>query len=371
MCSTAIESISYNLSITEEASRVGETRNGRQFFIGLKIWSKTIVNSYQLFEQSITFICNRTVDRIQTLTNMKEKEDLFLNIISYFNKDQEEKLREYLRKLSIIGKEEFFNNLVEEGIFIHIPPLWEEEFLFDKLIKLYEEHDWIEQYDVYVNRFGRKIKMMKKLIVGDMYVMKLMQTAKKGFSARSTGTLSRKGLPEKSNKAKTHQELYSKTPIRIGIDENLNTNIGVPTELIAQLHLFYRSSVIGRRDLGKNLMTRLNPIKDFKYKANFKNRNIEILSVFLKSMGLGIEFNNDLFDIKINTGHLEGKFYNGKFFLTDNKKFEDIKRRIDITNEYKENKVFVGTKRDFEKLIDDEIEKRKFNEGKFVIDIKI
>jgi len=368
MCSTTIESIGYNLFITEEASRVGETPNGRQFFIGLKIWSKTIVNSYQLFESSITFICNRTIERIQTLNNMKEKEELFLNIISYFNKEQEEKLREYLRKLSIIGKEEFFNNLVEEGIFIHIPPLWENsEFLFDKLIKLYEEHDWIEQYDVYVNRFGRKIKMMKKLVVGDMYVMKLMQTAKKGFSARSTGSLSRKGLPEKSNKAKTHQELYSKTPIRIGIDENLNTNIGVPTELIAQLHLFYRSSVVGRRDLGENLLTRLNPIKDFKYKPNFKNRNIEILEAFLKSMGLEIEFNNQLFDIEINTSFLEGKFYDGKLFISTNQEFKDIKRRIDITNEYKENKVFVGTNKEFEKLIDEEVRKRKM----FTIDIKI
>jgi len=337
----------------------------------MKIWSKTIVNSYQLFEQSITFICNRTVERIQTMTDIKEKEDLFLNIISYFNKDQEEKLRQYLKRLSVISKEEFFNNLVEEGVFIHIPPLWEEEFLFDKLIQLYEEHDWIEQYDVYTNRFGRKIKMMKKLVVGDMYVMKLMQTAKKGFSARSTGTLSRKGLPEKSNKAKTHQELYSKTPIRIGIDENLNTNIGVPTELIAQLHLFYRSSVIGRRNLGENLMTRLNPIKDFKYKPNFKNRNIEILGAFLKSMGLKIEFNNELFDIDINTGFLEGKFYDGKFFISNNEEFKDIKRRIDIINEYKENKVFVGTTKDFEKLLDEEVERRRIKEEMFVIDIKV
>lgn len=174
------------------------------------------LNSQQLNEQSITFVCDRTTERMVTFDNRQDKEDLMLDIIGRFNKKQAIAIRNYMDKLSESQRDMFIQNTIDEGIYIHNPPLWEDETMFAILRNIYKDHPWIKPYKVYVKRFGRVIPIMKDLVVGSMYVMKLKQTSKKGFSVRSTGSLSRKGLPEKNDKAKTHQDLFSKTPIRFG-----------------------------------------------------------------------------------------------------------------------------------------------------------
>jgi hypothetical protein len=329
------------------------------------------LNSQQLFEQSITFISNRVRERIVTLETMKEKEELLLRMVWYFNKEQEKKLKKYLGTLSGLEKGIFFKSIEDDGIFIHIPPLWEKEPLFDRIRDLYKEFDWIKRYDVFVNKFGRKIKILKPLVVGDMYVIKLKQTSKKGFSVRSTGSLSKKGIPEKSNKAKTHQELYSKTPIRIGDQENVNSAIGVPTDIIAQLHLFYRSSVIGRRDLGEKLATSIKEIPDFSYSPEFTNRNVEILQAYLKAMGVKIVFSDENMNINIYTDELKDYDVGEKMYICTQEEVEELMREQNIRDEYNNNKVFIGTRKDFESQIKKEVDWSKRTQGKLVIDIEM
>jgi DNA-directed RNA polymerase beta subunit len=329
------------------------------------------LNSQQLFEQSITFIGNRVKERLVTLATMEEKEHLLLRMVWYFNKEQEKKLKKYLNGLSGLEKGMFFKSIEDQGIFIHIPPLWEKEPLFDRIRDLYKEFDWIKPYDVFVNKFGRKIKILKPLVVGDMYVIKLKQTSKKGFSVRSTGSLSKKGIPEKSNKAKTHQELYSKTPIRIGDQENVNSAIGVPTEIIAQLHLFYRSSVIGRRDIGEKLATSIKEIKDFEYSPEFTNRNVEILQAYLKAMGVRIVFSDQNMNINIYTDEMRDHDIGDKMYICTQEEYEELMREQNIRDEYKENTVFVGTPDEFEEQIKKDVEWSKRVDGKLVIDVNI
>lgn len=170
----------------------------------------------QIIELSINFICNRVVERLRTLKTLKEKEELFFDIIGRFSEDELKALKKYYKELKTKEKHEFFNDIDKNGIYIHMRPFWEKEPIFDVLTKIYKDYDWIKPIDVYVNRYGRKIKIMKPLIIGDLYMMKLKQSSKKGFSARSTGALSKRGVPEKSFKTKQHQDLYSNTPIRIG-----------------------------------------------------------------------------------------------------------------------------------------------------------
>lgn len=329
------------------------------------------LNSQQLFEQSITFIGNRVAERFRTMDSLEEKEQILLKIIWYFNKDQSDKLKQYLDRIDNREKEAFFAAIEKDGIYIHIPPLWEKEPLFDRIRDLYKEFDWIKPYDVYVNKWGRKIKILKPLIVGDMYVIKLKQTSKKGFSVRSTGSLSRKGTPEKSNKAKTHQELYSKTPIRIGDQENINSAIGVPPEVIAELHLFYRSSVIGRRSVGEKLATNVDELKDFKYAPEFSNRNVEILQAYLKAMGLKLEFGDDQMVIDIYTEEI-GEYHIGdQMYITTKEEAENIELEHGVRKKYEEDVVFVGTVDEFENRVKEDIEDVKLRKNSYVIDINL
>jgi DNA-directed RNA polymerase beta subunit len=327
------------------------------------------LNSQQLFEQSMTFISNRTRERLATLPTVEEKTTLLLRLLWYFNRRQEEEMKKYIKALNKKKKEEFFESVIRDGIYIHNPPLWESEPLFDRLRDLYKEFDWIKPYDVYVNKWGRLIKILKPLVVGDMYVLKLKQTSKKGFSVRSTGGLSKKGLPEKTNKAKTHQELYSKTPIRIGDQENINGAIGVDTEIIAKLHLFYRSSVIGRRDMGEALMTNLKELNTFNYSQEFTNRNIEILNAYLLYMGLKIVFSDDKFVVKINTDVVKTHMHDERMFLCTESEFEDMKIELDIRKKYTDEKILVGNVDDVEAIIVKEIEMARRKEKNFVVEI--
>lgn len=328
------------------------------------------LNSMQIFEQSINFICNLVKDKLMTLSTMKEKEELLFDIIERFNHVQCIKMKEYYKELSTSDKKKFFEDIYNNGIYIHMPPMWEAEPMFDKLSKIYSDYDWIKPIDVYVNRFGRKIKILKPLIVGDIYMMKLKQTSKKGFSARSTGALSKKGVPDKSYKTKNHQDLYSSTPIRIGDQENVNSVIGVPPDIIAKLHLFYRSSVHGRRDLGKRLTTRISTLDDFKYTSDFKNRNVEILQAYLKAMGVKIKFFGDEYKIDIELGDIKSfDDDTDKLFIGTNSEHEDYLLLNKIKKKYKNDVCFIGTREEYDDMIDKEFELEKTKRDKYYIEI--
>lgn len=328
------------------------------------------LNSFQIYELSINFICNRVVEKLKEYKTLKEKETLFFDIIKRLNDDEEKVLKIYYKNLSTKDKKEFFEDVDKHGIYIHMKPFWEKkESLFDVIRKIYADYDFIKPVDVYINKWGRKIKIMKPLIIGELYMIKLKQSSKKGFSARSTGSLSRRGVPDKSYKNKTHQDLYSSTPIRIGDQENINSLIGVPPEIVAKMHVFYRSSVIGRRDIGKQLATTIKTLKDFKSSNKFTNRNVEILQAYLKSMGVKIEFLDDMYDIPIYSDHLESFQTDTCYLISTRKEYEDITLKEKILKKYRDDVCFVGTTEEFEKLINDEFEDAKMRRDMYVIDI--
>lgn len=317
------------------------------------------LNSAQLYEHSINFICNTVVDRLKTLSTNKEREALLFDIIGRFNKTECDELKEYYNGLNRSDKKAFFEDIFKNGIYVHTPPLWEKEPIFNKLRKIYEDYDWIKPVDVYVRKFGRDIKIMKPMIIGELYIIKLKQNSKKNFSARSTGALSRKGLPDKSFKNKAHQDLYSSTPIRIGLQENYNSLIGVPADIISKLHMYYRSSQIGRQDLGKRLMKSIKPIKKMKPSTRIKNRNSEILEVYLKALGLRIEFLDDVEEIKINTDTIQDYETRDGIFIGTDDEYEDVALYEEVLDRYENESCFVGTNEEYEARLNRDFNKEK------------
>lgn len=250
------------------------------------------LNSQQIFEQSITFITSRTVERMDELVKenkTQEALDLMVKMTNYFNDVEAAKLEDFIEGLSEADKLQFAYEIMDNGINIHIPPMLWEKSLYDIIKVIYEENPWIEPYDVYIKKFGRYIRMVNRLYVGSMYIMKLKQSAKKGLSVRSTGHISHRGLPEKTKRS--HRELYSKTPIRIGGDENNNMNIGVDSEIINTLHMYYRSSVHGRQLLAQILGTKIEDVDAEDLQDDIiSNRNVEILNAYNKILGVKMVF---------------------------------------------------------------------------------
>lgn len=154
------------------------------------------------------------------------------------------------------------------------------------------------------------------------------------------------------------------------MQENINSLIGVPPEIVAKMHVFYRSSVIGRRDIGKQLATTIKTLKDFKTSNRFTNRNVEILQAYLKSMGVKIEFLDDMYDIPIYSDHLESFETDTCYLISTRKEYEDITLKEKILKKYRDDVCFVGTDEEFEKLVDTEFEDAKMRRDMYVIDIK-
>ena len=305
------------------------------------------LNLFQLIEQSINFITDNVAEKMKTMKSNSEREKLLFDIIGRFNHKQSVALKEFYDNLDKKQKKAFYEQIYDNGIYIHIPPFWEDKAMFDTLSEIYDDYPWIQPYRVFINKFGRTIPMMNKMVVSEMYVMKLKQTAHKGFSVRATGSISKKGVPEKSDNAKKNKTAFKDTPVKLGIDENLNLMICSEAREIAKLHMFYRNSVKGRKDLGKALMTNMDTIEDFKLDNDIKNRNVEILQAYFKAMGLKLEFGKDALEIEINNGQINDEIVGDKLVIGDLDEINEEKIKFEAKRRLDED-LFIGSIDDYD-----------------------
>ncbi|MDE7089322.1 MAG: hypothetical protein K2O54_04315, partial [Prevotella sp.] len=190
------------------------------------------------------------------------------------------------------------------------------------------KYDFLKPYDMYIYKWGREIPMLNPAFIGEMYIIKLKQTSRKGFSARGMGSVNGKGLPERSYKNKSFQELHSNTAIRFGEYETLNFAIGMVPEDLQMFHLLYRTSVKGRRDLASQL---LSPSDEFTIDASYTSRVAEIFGVILKSLGLRLSFVDEEETLReYDDKEIKRHIYNGAEYLCTDYQFMLVKRRRDI-----------------------------------------
>jgi DNA-directed RNA polymerase beta subunit len=282
------------------------------------------LNPFQWIEMSINHASNEIVKRFPHMKSDAERWDTLKRFLNYFNeRGEKDQLEEYYKALSAKDKKEFWQIVYDNGIYVNVPPMWQNQAAIVKLEKIIKEFD-IHRDQLYIRKWGRTIPLMHKLIVGEKYMLKLKQTSEKGFSARSTGYLSQKGVPDKSNKVKTNEMLYSNTPIAIGRDEDNNLGIGVRPFILAKMHLFYRTSPFARKKI-RDMYTN-NPLKfkKFKIKRGFTNRNVEILNAKLKSLGLKIDFGFNGLRIRPVTDVLHKYTWKGKVYIRTREEMREI-----------------------------------------------
>ena len=307
------------------------------------------LNSFQLFEQSINFIMNRTIDRIKTLETNDQRAALVFTMINNFNTRQAREMGEMYSKMNEEQREEFIQDIYEYGIFVHIPPFWHERNLFDVLSEIYDKYDWLTPYKVFVKKNGRFRPVMNEFIVGEMYIIRLKQTAAKGLSTRSVGGVNLIGVPVKDAQAKENKILYSKTPCRVGIDELLNLLIGMDPYDLAKTYMSYRSSIEATHDLPVQLLKNglVDKLRDDELVIN---RNVEVITTYLKTMGYKLEQEREIkeliLDYMDNDLH-ERELPNGeKVLVTDSKYVEML--IMDKVEKQMENEIFIGPREEFE-----------------------
>lgn len=233
-------------------------------------------------ESSLTFVCMRLIEQLEKMPNVNDKADLFFEVFDELNPDESNYLKNIYDNLDEKGKIKFFDDIIKDGIYIRHSTLnpHKSPFLIYRDLEL--KYDWIKPYKMYVKKFGRMVPCLNDGYIGYVYIMKLKQSSREKFSARSTGAINNKELPESGHKHKSHQELYSSTSVRLGETESLTFKIGVSSEDFTLFHQRYRSSIDGRRDLIKQI---LDPKSVVNVKDTYTNRNAEILNVFAKALG--------------------------------------------------------------------------------------
>lgn len=281
--------------------------------------------SMPLYEVAFNGLADQMAKHICSAGTIEEKEKLLFKFMSFFDdRGMYTKLKKYYAELDEAGRIDFFEDVDRYGIFISIPPLWESEPLYDRLKRMYRELPIQRKQDMWIRKFGRVIKMMRPLVVGEQYIIKLKQSSKKGFSSRSLGYVNMKGLPDKTDRLRNNLQIYSTTPIKQGIDDCNNMNIGVESYDIAKMHLFHRNSVIGRREMSKLLTENPLDFDDFDMKPEYTNRNVEIAEALLMCCGKGIMFPGDTIYLDAKSDTIETFLFEHNVYLTDLESMRNI-----------------------------------------------
>lgn len=322
------------------------------------------LNFFQIFEQAITFIMDRQLEKIKSCPDLKDKEYYLFRLLEIFNKEYYDwMLNDYKENCKTKKqKQEYFSILEKEGIYMHISPYWDENSMYECVNQCFEEFPWIQPYTTafWDDISERWVPMINKQIVGSMYVMKLKQSSKKGLIARSTGSVSRLGVPCKSDNAKKHLLPWSQQPIRQGEQEYMNQLISIPADTIAKKAVFSRTCPIGRRELGVNLFKYPMGIDDIEVAGNMTNRNVDILNCHLLIMGRQLVFEYDVLNLDESNPDAikEHLFQNELYYCTTEEMKKIVARKygqMKIDNA-DEGYIFLGTEADMEEFLDEIVE---------------
>ena len=315
------------------------TEDGRKVDVMIHLLAITNrTTSAPLYEICTNSINYQLRKQLKAMDNMKQRENLFFDMHYMFNEKQCEETYEMYRKMNKKEKEEFWRSVIEEGIYTCEPPMFETKPMFYRIRDILAKFEWLQPENVYINKWGKKIKLLSKMWIGEMYIMVLKQSDRRGFSARSSGAIDQKSLPTRSFKSKAHMEQYSSSCIRFGEFETLNFSIAVIPEDIALFHAMYRTSIKGRKDLGELLFNDPDSDRIYKIDKSYTSRVAEVFSVILKSLSIGIDFIDDddivslTSDDEINVHTLDGKV-----LLCTDYQFMLLERIQDIEQELMEN----------------------------------
>lgn len=343
------------ISEVRDDDKMPHTKDGKRCDVILNLLA--IINrttGFAPMELYTNFILTKTRERMASFKTRKEKENLLFEIIECFNKDEANEMKKIYSELDSKEKDVFISDCINDGIYIHQSPIKEDMPFFYKLVNLRNKYPWLTPYKMYVKKWEdeREEPMLRRMYMGQMYLFRLKQSDVRGFSARSTGAINTKGLPERSYKNRNNLERESDTPIRFGEFESLNFMIGMYPEELALFHALYRTCIKGRKDL---LFSQLSADGKIKLPKKYKSVVAEIFTVIFKSLGLELVF-EDSDDILTETDSrfLEEHELNGKIYLCSNKDFYMIEYEDKVRKKFLEQNVMIETA-ELNKLVEDEM----------------
>ena len=149
------------------------TKDGRRVDLLLNLLA--IINrttSFPLYEIFINGASYQIRMKMANASSFEEKENLLFDYVELLNEEQAAKMYKSYKKLKKKEKEEYINDAIANGIYIHQTPMWEKIPIFYRCQNILKKFPFIQKDDLYVKKWGREYKMLTKYFIGDMYMLK-------------------------------------------------------------------------------------------------------------------------------------------------------------------------------------------------------
>ena len=154
------------ISVIRDDDEMPFTKDGRVVDVIINPLScPNRLNPFQWIEVELTHAAEIVVQQMKTKETHEERWDMMKRFMKYFNERGEyDQLIKYYEGLSETEKDEFWESVYKDGIYINYPPMWEDMPALDKIAEIEKEFN-IERDQVYVKKYGRIIPIMHKVIV--------------------------------------------------------------------------------------------------------------------------------------------------------------------------------------------------------------
>ena len=162
------------VAVIRPDSAMPYTKDGRRVHLLLNLLA--IINrttGSPIAEELMTSICWKCRQKMATLKTLEAKADLGFELIKDFNPQQYKKMyKTYTELKTEQEKKDYVESMIVDGIYIHEKPMYADTPLFKRLYHIMEKYEWILKDDVYINKWGRRIKCLRKEFIGQMYILK-------------------------------------------------------------------------------------------------------------------------------------------------------------------------------------------------------
>ena len=253
-------------------------------------------NAGQLFEITVSYVAIKLLQYMElNALDAAQCIDMYLDFLKIVSPSMSAYMDDMFAAMSDEECAYFIGNIVESeerSFYLVIEPM-SENMTIDKVRQLYETFPWIHPEEMLMPIIDsaecvRYIPSRRPMVYGYQYIYRLKQYAEEKFSVTSLSATNIRNENSKSKNSNNYKALYSRTPIRFGDMETGNL-IHLGAELVVQMLMLYSTSPHARR-LTSQMLTGDAFNIDVKLDKDSTNRNVEILNVYLKTMGLRLAF---------------------------------------------------------------------------------
>ena len=253
----------------------------------------------QLFELSVNYIGKRLIEFISEYNNNKlftveEILGLYIEFVKIVSPKMGKYVESYLNSIPDEDAIIYASCLLDSNcIYVSVDPA-NEIIDIDKIKELYDKFSFLanEEYIrvpiVDSNNNIRYVPSRRPVVMAKQYFYRLKQYAEEKFSVTNLSSTNIRNENTRNKMNNVYKSLYARTPIRFG-DMELGDLLHAGAEIVTEILMLYSTSPHARR-LAVNLLNG-DPFNiDIKLDNNSKNRNVEIINAYMKTLGLKFLF---------------------------------------------------------------------------------